>query len=79
VNRRTFLTRAALLAGGALVGPTALQRITAHRDWADAYAYDPGQPLLPSSYGPLVRTPDLTTGREILALPAGFRYGRGAG
>jgi uncharacterized protein len=51
-----------------------LQRITAHRDWADAYAYDPGQPLLPSSYGPLVRTPDLTTGREILALPAGFRY-----
>jgi uncharacterized protein len=64
------------MTSGAIVVPTALQVISAHREWAIATTMDPEQPPPPppSSYGSLSRVADATTGREILALPAGFRY-----
>ena len=64
VDRRTFLTRAAV-AGGGLMSVGALERLVA----ADAF----GRRTTAEPYGPLRRVPD-QRGIEVLALPAGFQY-----
>ena len=67
VDRRTFLKSAAAGAGGlALAGP--LQAFAAQPAGAAPTTEPAG------SYGPLAPAVDQTTGQELLALPAGFRY-----
>ena len=71
--RRWFMRRVGLLAGGAALSTTAVQRLT-----AAAYAHTGGgsvheAPQAAVGYGALGPVPD-QNGDEILALPAGFTY-----
>ena len=66
LDRRTFLTRAAV-AGGGLLSLGAVERLVA------ADALGTGRRPTAQPYGPLRRTPD-QRGIEVLALPAGFSY-----
>ena len=68
LDRRTFITRGAAVAGGGLLSTTALERLSA----ANASTAR-GRPPHGDSYGPLARKPD-QRGVEVLALPAGFSY-----
>ena len=66
LNRKRFLLGGAALGGSlALGGP--LAALAARSAAAHGPSRTPG-------YGPLVPTPDLDTGIEYIALPAGFRY-----
>lgn len=69
LDRRSFLNRSALLAGGGVVSLTALDRLIAH----DALAKHRGGRQRGDGYGPLERMAD-QRGMEVLALPAGFSY-----
>jgi len=69
MNRRSFLRRSAVLAGGALVAPAALQGLTALGTNGRAYAA-PGN----GGYGPLFPTADLRDGVERISVPRGFQY-----
>jgi secreted PhoX family phosphatase len=76
INRRTFLKHSALVAGGAVVGVTTLETLTAHS--AFAAIRDRGEResrciSRNSGYGPLAPVRD-QNGDEILALPRNFRY-----
>ena len=66
LDRRTFISRGAAVAGGGLLSTGAIERLVA-RD-ALARHEPPGQP-----YGPLRRMRD-QRGVEVLALPPGFSY-----
>jgi secreted PhoX family phosphatase len=66
LDRRTFLTRAAVASGG-LLSLGAVERLVA------ADALGSGRRPTVEPYGPLRRTPD-QRGVEVLALPAGFSY-----
>jgi secreted PhoX family phosphatase len=69
LDRRSFLSRGAALAGGTLLSQTALERLAAH----DALARRHGGRAHGDGYGPLRRVPD-QRGVEVLALPEGFTY-----
>jgi uncharacterized protein len=69
LDRRSFLNRSALLAGGSVVSLTALDRLIAH----DALATRRGARPQGEGYGPLDRMAD-QRGVEVLALPEGFSY-----
>jgi secreted PhoX family phosphatase len=68
LNRRSFLTRGALLAGATVMGPAAFSALTARS--AGAAVGDA------AGYGPLARARAVNepAGPEYLALPAGFSY-----
>lgn len=77
LNRRNFLKRATVTAGG-IVTATTLGMLNAHAAWwKEECKADPRRrPHLGrfgKGYGPLARVPD-QNGQEILALPRGFRY-----
>jgi uncharacterized protein len=74
VNRRNFLKRATITAGG-IVTATTLGTLTAHAAWArEECVADRGRRPRPGrGYGELQRSAD-QNGDEILALPRGFRY-----
>jgi uncharacterized protein len=69
LDRRSFLSRSAVVVGGGVLSATALERLVAH----DALARKLGGRPRGDGYGPLERMPD-QRGVEVLALPAGFRY-----
>jgi secreted PhoX family phosphatase len=74
MGRRSFLGRAGVAAGGALISTTALQRLTASAAYAQqgpGAARDAAR--RGAGYGPLSALAD-QNGDEILALPAGFSY-----
>lgn len=69
IDRRSFLSRTAALAGAGLLGGTAIGRLSARAALAAA-----GAPLSTAApYGPLVRMTD-QRGVHVLALPEGFSY-----
>jgi secreted PhoX family phosphatase len=68
LDRRSFISRSAAVAGGGVLSVTALERPAA-RDAADAAGRRGGR----HPYGPLQRKPH-QRGVEVLALPAGFSY-----
>jgi secreted PhoX family phosphatase len=72
LDRRSFLGRGALLAGGGLLSATALERLTARSAHAQSRPKRKGG-ADGEGYGRLQRVRD-QRGREILALPAGFSY-----
>ena len=69
LDRRSFLSRSAVVVGGGVLSATALERLVAH----DALARKLGARPRGDGYGPLERMPD-QRGVEVLALPAGFSY-----
>jgi secreted PhoX family phosphatase len=69
LDRRSFLNRSAVAAGGGVLSLTALDRLLAH----DALAQQSGSRPRGEGYGPLERMAD-QRGVEVLALPAGFSY-----
>jgi uncharacterized protein len=69
LDRRSFLGRGAMVAGGGVLSLTALERLIAH----DALARQSGRRPRGDGYGPLERMAD-QRGVEVLALPAGFSY-----
>ena len=75
-QRRTFLKRASAGLGGILTA-SALATLRAHQLWAAECNPDSRSARRAGTgrlgYGPLARVPD-QAGREVLALPAGFRY-----
>ncbi|MBW3610854.1 MAG: PhoX family protein [Actinobacteria bacterium] len=74
MGRRGFLGRAGVLAGGAVVSTTALQKLTASAAYAQAGPAAAREASRSGAgYGPLAPTGD-QSGAEILALPAGFSY-----
>ncbi len=78
IGRRSFLSRAGVFAGGAVLSTTALQRLTASAAYAQKGSNDkkgPNNGKNPSGmgYGPLEPQGD-QNGDKILALPAGFTY-----
>ena len=70
LNRRSFLTRGALLAGATVMGPAAFSALTARSAGAAVGTAAGG------SYGALARARAVNepAGPEYLALPAGFSY-----
>ena len=68
LDRRTFISRGAAVAGGGVLSATALERLSL-RDAAEAA----GPKRRAEPYGPLRRKKD-QRGVEVLALPAGFSY-----
>jgi len=71
MDRRSLLTRGAAMAGGGMLSAVALERLQANAAFgrgAKARAAVAGE-----GYGPLVAVAD-QSGKEILALPAGFSY-----
>lgn len=74
-ERRQFLKRSTLLAGGAVVTATTLQTMTAHNAWAagNQGQGDRGGSKNAVGYGPLKPVAD-QNGEAILALPDGFSY-----
>lgn len=77
LNRRNFLKRATVAAGG-IVTATTLGALNAHVAWwqEERKAAPRRHPRLgkrSAGYGPLYRVPD-QNGQEVLALPRGFRY-----
>ena len=68
LDRRTFISRGAAVAGGGVLSATALERLSL-RDAAEAA----GPKRRAQPYGPLRRKKD-QRGVEVLALPAGFSY-----
>ncbi|CAN5689107.1 DUF839 domain-containing protein [soil metagenome] len=76
IGRRSFLGRAGVFAGGAVVSTTALQRLTASAAYAQKGSNDKKGPNTgnpKAGYGPLEPQGD-QNGDKILALPAGFTY-----
>lgn len=71
-NRRQFLQRSTMLAGGAVITATTLQTLTAHNAWA-ASSQARGGGKNAAGYGPLKPVAD-QNGDAILALPDGFSY-----
>lgn len=74
MGRRSFISKAVVLAGGAVASTTALQRLAASGDHAQTgggSAHEAAKAGV--GYGPLAPAPD-QNGDEILALPAGFTY-----
>jgi uncharacterized protein len=76
MDRRSFLQRASLTAGGVVSGAT-LTTLNAFTVWAAEHASDPRTRARPGmtdkGYGELRRVAD-QNGEEILALPDGFEY-----
>ena len=68
LDRRTFISRSAMVAGGGVLSATAFERLAA-LDGAEAAGRRGGR----HPYGPLRRRED-QRGVEVLALPAGFSY-----
>lgn len=70
VSRRSFLSRGAALAGGA-IGLSAIETLGAHAAWAEG-----GRPSTSdrTGYGRLTRQASTNTGEKLLALPDGFSY-----
>ena len=66
IDRRAFLTRGAAFAGAGLFTNSAVETLLARSAQA--------RPRAGTGYGPVRPVADATTGREILALPAGFSY-----
>ncbi len=73
MDRRDFLRRGALTAGGAMLSSVALERMAARAALAKGGKPAKARHAGPGSYGPLAPMAD-QRGIEVLALPAGFSY-----
>ncbi len=68
MDRRAFLGRTAAFAGAGLFSSTAVETLVNRQALAGGPRYRGHE------YGQLFPTPDLTTGRNLLAIPKGFSY-----